>query len=256
VKKSELTYGAEELEAKYPRSVLLSLSVSLTLVLASALYPLIRESLEDKSSTPIPVKAKKVVNYSELKAPPPIDLERPEPEIYEAKPKAKTVKYLPPKPKKDELVPDEEELPTLEELESSMIGTEDVEGVDSVVVEQEDVIIATEPTEVPEPAEVFEFVEVMPEFGGGQEAFNEYLSKNLKYPPMAKEAQIQGRVFVSFVVEKDGSITNVQIVRGVHPSLDEEARRVISDMPPWKPGRQNQRDVRVRFTLPISFVLK
>jgi protein TonB len=125
-----------------------------------------------------------------------------------------------------------------------------------VVVEQEAVEVRPEAPPEPKKAEVFEFVEIMPEFRGGQEAFNAYLEKNLEYPAIAREARIEGKVFVSFIVEKDGSITQIEIVRSVHPALDGEAARVISQMPNWKPGQQNQQDVRVRFTLPISFILK
>lgn len=254
--KSNLSYGAEELERKYPASAAISLSAALVIMLAATLYPSIQEALKEKPTEQIPVKVKKVINYSELKAPPPIDIDRPEPQITKAQVPVKTVKYLPPKPEKDELVPDEEELPTQEELEQTMIGTQDIEGVDSIVVESQDVEIISEPITEEKPEEVFEFVEVMPEFPGGMDAFNAYLSKNLRYPQIAKEARIQGRVYVGFVIETDGSITNVEILRSVHPSLDDEAMRVVSQMPPWIPGRQNQRDVRVKFTLPVSFVLK
>ncbi len=227
------TYGAEELERKYPRSMLISLGVALLLVTAAVVYPLIVDRLNRQSEEAIPVKATKVINYSELKAPPPIDLEKVQPPVLEAKPKAKVIKYLPPKPKKDEEVIDEELIPTMDELSQDFIGTENIEGLDSIMIDSEEVIIASEKPE--EVEEVFEFVEVMPEFIGGMEAMNKYLSDNLRYPPMAKEAKIHGLVYVSFVVTDKGTIEEIQVVRGVHPSLDEEAVRVISSMPPWKP---------------------
>jgi len=248
------TYGAEELERKYPRSMLISLGVALLLVTAAVVYPLIVDRLNSQREEAIPVKAKKVINYSELKAPPPIDLEKVQPPVLEAKPKAKVIKYLPPKPKKDEEVINEELIPTMDELSQDFIGTENVEGLDSIMIDSEQVEIASEKPEKVE--EVFEFVEVMPEFIGGPEAMGKYLSDNLRYPPVAKENQIQGLVFVSFVVTTSGSIKDVQLARGVHPSLDQEAIRVISEMPPWKPGLQNRQKVSVRFTLPIRFVLK
>jgi protein TonB len=248
------TYGAEELERKYPMSALISLGIALLLVTAAVVYPLIVERLNRKSEEHIPVKAKKVINYSELKAPPPIDLEKVQPPILEAKPKAKVIKYLPPKPKKDEEVIEEEMIPTMDELSQDFIGTENIDGLDSIMIDSEDVEIASEK---PEEAErVFEFVEVMPEFIGGPEAMNSYLKENLRYPSMAKEAKIQGLVYVSFVVTTKGTIEEIQLARGVHPTLDTEAMRVISEMPPWKPGLQNSQKVSVRFTLPIRFVLK
>jgi protein TonB len=247
-------YGAEELERKYPRSMLLSLAASLVLVIAAAVYPLVVNSFKHQSEEAIPVKAKKVINYSELQAPPPIDLEKVQPPILEAKPKAKVIKYLPPTPKKDDEVIDEELIPTMDELSQDFIGTENVDGLDSIVIGSEEVEIASEsPVEVDQ---VFEFVEVMPEFVGGPEAMNRYLKENLNYPTLAKENQIQGLVFVSFVVTTAGSIENIQLARGVHPALDKEAMRVIAEMPPWKPGLQNRQKVSVRFTLPIRFVLK
>lgn len=103
---------------------------------------------------------------------------------------------------------------------------------------------------------IFEVVEHMPEFtGGGMPALMEYLSKNIKYPEAAMKKGIQGRGIVQFVVEKDGSITNVKILRGVDPELDKEAVRVVSTMPKWKPGTQRGEAVRVRFTVPVMFRL-
>lgn len=103
--------------------------------------------------------------------------------------------------------------------------------------------------------EIFVVVEEMPEFPGGQAALMKFLSDNIRYPVIAQENGIQGRVICSFVVERDGSITDVQVVRGVDPSLDKEAVRVIQSMPKWKPGKQRGKPVRVRFTLPIVFRL-
>ena len=103
---------------------------------------------------------------------------------------------------------------------------------------------------------IFEVVEHMPEFtGGGMPALMEYLSKNIKYPEAAMKKGIQGRGIVQFVVEKDGSITNVKILRGVDPELDKEAVRVVSAMPKWNPGTQRGEAVRVRFTVPVMFRL-
>lgn len=104
--------------------------------------------------------------------------------------------------------------------------------------------------------EIFVVVEEQPEFPGGQAALMKFLSENIRYPVIAQENGIQGRVICSFVVEKDGSITDVQVVRGVDPSLDKEAVRVIQSMPKWKPGKQRGKAVRVRFTLPIVFRLQ
>ena len=104
--------------------------------------------------------------------------------------------------------------------------------------------------------EIFVVVEVQPEFPGGQSAMMKFLSDNIKYPVIAQENGIQGRVITNFVVERDGSITDVQVVRGVDPSLDKEAVRVIQSMPRWSPGKQRGSAVRARFTLPVVFRLQ
>ena len=102
---------------------------------------------------------------------------------------------------------------------------------------------------------VFEVVEEMPEFPGGMQALMQYLAKNVKYPAEAHSAGIQGRVIISFIVKKDGSIADTKIARSVAPSLDKEAERVISTMPKWKPGKQRGEAVNVRFTVPVMFRL-
>jgi protein TonB len=104
--------------------------------------------------------------------------------------------------------------------------------------------------------EIFVVVEEQPEFPGGNTAMMKFLSNNIKYPVIAQENGIQGRVITNFVVERDGSITDVQVVRGVDPSLDKEAIRVIQSMPKWKAGKQRGSAVRVRFTLPVVFRLQ
>ena len=104
--------------------------------------------------------------------------------------------------------------------------------------------------------EIFVVVEKQPEFPGGMTALMKFLGDNIKYPVIAQENGIQGRVITNFVVERDGSISDVQIVRGQDPSLDKEAIRVIKTMPKWKPGQQRGKPVRVRFTLPVVFRLQ
>ena len=104
--------------------------------------------------------------------------------------------------------------------------------------------------------EVFLSVEENPEFPGGPAKLLEYVQKNLKYPMMARESDIQGRVFVGFVVEKDGSISNVRVLRGIGGGCDEEAVRVVQSLPKFKPGKQRGNPVRVQYTLPIVFKLQ
>ena len=103
--------------------------------------------------------------------------------------------------------------------------------------------------------QAFRAVEQMPSFPGGTKGMMEFLSKNTKYPEEAIKKEIQGTVFVQFIVEKDGSITDVRIIRGVNPLLDKEAIRVTKSMPRWTPGKQKGKPVRVEFTMPVKFVL-
>ena len=107
-----------------------------------------------------------------------------------------------------------------------------------------------------EETKVFDVVEQMPSFKGGDAALMEWLNKNIKYPVVAEENGIQGRVVATFVVERDGSITDVKIVKSVDPSLDKEAVRVLKAMPKWIPGRQNGQPVRVKYTVPVTFRLQ
>ncbi len=104
--------------------------------------------------------------------------------------------------------------------------------------------------------EVFYIVEDMPEFPGGEMAFREYIANTVKYPVVAQEKGIQGKVYVSFVVTKDGGVADAKIARGVAPSLDQEALRVVNNLPKWQPGKQRGKAVNVSYTIPINFVLQ
>ena len=115
-----------------------------------------------------------------------------------------------------------------------------------VEVEEEDV----------EEQQIFQVVEEMPEFPGGIGECMKWLSKNIKYPTISQENGVQGRVTIQFTVNKDGSIVDAVVVRGVDPYLDKEALRVVGQMPKWKPGKQRGKEVRVRYTLPVLFRLQ
>ena len=171
-----------------------------------------------------------------------------------------SVKFTPPVIKKDDEVKPEEELKSQEDLNktNTAIGSFDVKGNDEAggeVLKAKEVIAQPEPPKEEE-TKVFDVVEVMPSFPGGQGALFEWLSKNIKYPVVAEENGVQGRVIVTFVVERNGSITDVQVVKSVDPSLDKEAVRVVKAMPHWIPGKQNGSAVRVKFTVPVTFRLQ
>jgi protein TonB len=171
-----------------------------------------------------------------------------------------SIKFTAPVIKKDNLVNEEEEI-KLDEIEKSnkAIGALTVEGTDEVggeVLKIRDEIAPPEPPKAVEDNKIFEVVEQKPSFPGGDGALMSWLSQNIKYPSIAAEMGVQGRVIVQFVVEKDGSITDVKIAKSVDPSLDKEAARVIKSMPQWIAGRQNGSAVRVRFTVPVTFKLQ
>jgi len=103
---------------------------------------------------------------------------------------------------------------------------------------------------------VFVVVEESPEFQGGDQARIEYLIKNINYPKKARKAGIQGTVYITFIIEKDGKVSNVRILRGIGGGCDEESLRVVKNMPKWKPGRQRGKNVRVQYNMPLKFTLK
>ena len=108
----------------------------------------------------------------------------------------------------------------------------------------------------PNPNKVFDVVEQMPQYPGGMPALFQYISKNIKYPAEAEKAGVQGRVIVTFVVEKDGNVSNAKVVKSINPTLDAEALRVVNGMPNWNPGMQNGEPVRVKYTVPVTFRLQ
>ena len=171
-----------------------------------------------------------------------------------------SIKFTAPVIKKDEEVKPEEEMKNQDELlkTKTTIGAFTVVGNDEIGGE---VLKAKEEIAQPEPPKeeenkVFDVVEEQPSFPGGQGALMKWLSDNIKYPVIAAENGIEGRVIVQFVVSKTGAISNVNVVRGVDPSLDKEAVRVVSSMPNWTPGKQNGTTVNVRYTLPVTFKLQ
>lgn len=103
--------------------------------------------------------------------------------------------------------------------------------------------------------DVFVLVEQMPEFPGGQDSLYKFIGATILYPKEAKENSIEGKVYVNFTIEKDGSINEVKVIKGVHPLLDEEAVRVVESFPKWKPGKHKGKKVRVSFNIPLNFVL-
>ena len=167
-----------------------------------------------------------------------------------------TNKFTEPVIENDEKVVDDNELKTQSDLNEtkSAIGTINYnKGTDSTLAEvptSEDQISGEGYEDVP-----YEIVEQPPQPEGGMSAFSWYVSKNLKYPDLAKRNKIEGKVFVTFIVDIDGSLTNVKILKGIEGGCDEEALRVIRNAPKWIPGKQQNKPVRVQMILPLVFKL-
>ena len=171
-----------------------------------------------------------------------------------------SIKFTAPVIKKDDEVRPEDEMKSQDEIMNSKVavGFANVVGNDESgeVLKAKEVLV-TEPVKPKEEEnKVFDVVEQMPSFPGGMAALMAYLQKSIKYPPVAEENGIQGRVVCTFVVERDGSVTDVKVAKSVDPSLDKEAVRVVSAMPKWIPGKQNGQSVRVKYTLPVTFRLQ
>ena len=172
-----------------------------------------------------------------------------------------SVKFTAPVIKKDEEVKEEDEI-KLDEVQKSdkAVGAFTVEGNDevggAVLKAKEDIAAPEPPKHVVEETKIFTVVEQMPMFPGGDAALMGYLRDNMHYPTVAAENGVQGRVIVGFVVERDGSITDVNVLRSVDPSLDREAMRVVKAMPKWTPGKQNGSAVRVKYQVPVTFRLQ
>ena len=171
-----------------------------------------------------------------------------------------SIKFTAPVIKKDDEVRPEDEMKSQDEIMNSKVavGFANVVGNDESgeVLKAKEVLV-TEPVKPKEEEnKVFDVVEQMPSFPGGMAALMAYLQKSIKYPPVAEENGIQGRVVCTFVVERDGSVTDVRVAKSVDPSLDKEAVRVVSTMPKWIPGKQNGQSVRVKYTLPVTFRLQ
>ncbi len=254
-------YGAFRLRKDYPAVILRATIIGALIFVLAVLMPAILNAIVpkgDAQDTNIEVDLMKL-------PPPPIDPNEPPPpppppvEV----PKVNTVQFLPPEVKPDEQVQEEAKPPAVEELKDAVAAEKTQKGDPNA----EEVIMAPEestgPTKVEAAVEVekkddeiFTVVEQQPEFPGGMSKLGDYLGKNIRYPSAAQRANVAGRVFVSFVVNTDGSIQDVQVLKGLGFGTDEEATRVVKGMPKWRPGKQSGRPVRVKYNLPISFTLE
>lgn len=252
-------YGAYRLRQTSSKRYVVAFLIMLAFVILVALLPKLYgvvENLAKRNLGPM----EEVIELDNI----PIEEQVPDENIIKQEiappppPLKSTIQFVPPVIVKDEEVTDNE-MKTQEDILQSDLqvsvadvkGTDEEHGIDIAELEKNKVIIEEAPVEKP-----FEVVEQNPSFPGGLAELNKFLSDNIRYPVIAQENGIQGRVIIRFVVSKTGEISDVQVMRGVDPSLDKEAVRVVQSMPKWIPGRQRGQAVPVYFTLPVVFRLQ
>lgn len=253
-------YGAYRLRKSTGKrniwSIVIVLIAAVVIFSAIAIKNVIQANQRVAVTTAVELSSIQTKKQAKVEKKAPVKIEQPK-QVEKVK---SSIKFTAPVIKKDEDVKPEEEMKNQDDLQKTKttIGAFNVVGNDEIGGE---VLKAKEEIAQPEPPKeeenkVFDVVEEQPSFPGGQGALMQWLRDNIKYPVIAAENGIEGRVIVQFVVSKSGSISNVNVVRGVDPSLDKEAVRVVSNMPNWTPGKQNGTTVNVRFTLPVTFKLQ
>ena len=254
------SYGAYRLRKSTGKrniwSILIVLIAAVVIFSAIAIKNVIQANQRVAVTTGVELSQIQTKKQPKVEKKTPVKIEQPK-QVERVK---SSIKFTAPVIKKDEDVKPEEEMQNQDDLQKSKtaIGALNVQGNDEIggtVLKIQEEIAQPEPPKEEE-NKVFDVVEEQPSFPGGQGALMQWLSDNIKYPVIAAENGVQGRVIVQFVVSKTGSISDVKVVRGVDPSLDREAVRVVSQMPKWTPGRQNGTTVNVRYTLPVTFRLQ
>lgn len=255
-------YGAYRLrKSTTKRNILAMVAVVLLLVVAFIILT-VKNFVDEQRAKVAMTQVAELTNYEQPKKKAEVKQKKVEVEPERVVERVKSsIKFTAPVIKKDEEVKPDEELKTQDELMSTKtaIGTFDVKGNDDAngeILKAKEVIAEPEPPKHEEENKVFDIVEQQPMFPGGPAALVKYLSEHTKYPVVAQENGVQGRVTVQFVVEKDGSISDVHVLRGVDPSLDKEAVRVVKSLPRWTPGKQNGITVRVNYRVPVLFRLQ
>lgn len=247
-------YGAYELRKDNPRNTNKALLIGVAAFVLLISFKTILNAIDGF----IP-KADEKVKVTEVVLPPPPvneEVKPPPPPPEPPKPKVDQVRFPPPVVKPDNEVR-EKEPPTVKELEVADPGPKDQKGDPNAAITIDEPVGNADVKQVVEenPNQIFTAVEQVPTFPGGEAGFNKYLSKAIHYPAIARENNVQGRVIVQFVVERDGSLTDIKVVRGIGSGCDEEAMRALKASPKWKPGIQNGRPVRVQYSVPVAFAL-
>lgn len=255
-------YGAYRLRKSTTKRNILAMVAVVILLIVAFIILTVKNFVDEQRAKVAMTQVAELTNYKQPEKKAEVKQKKVEVEPERVVERVKSsIKFTAPVIKKDEEVKPDEELKTQDELMSTKtaIGTFDVKGNDDAngeVLKAKEVIAEPEPPKHEEENKVFDIVEQQPLFPGGPAALMKYLSEHTKYPVVAQENGVQGRVTVQFVVEKDGSISDVHVLRGVDPSLDKEAVRVVKSMPRWTPGKQNGITVRVNYRVPVLFRLQ
>lgn len=255
-------YGAYRLRKSTTKRNILAMVAVVILLIVAFIILTVKNFVDERRAKVAMTQVAELTNYDQPKKKAEVKQKKVEVEPERVVERVKSsIKFTAPVIKEDEEVKPDEELKTQDELMSTKtaIGTFDVKGNDDAngeILKAKEVIAEPEPPKHEEENKVFDIVEQQPLFPGGPAALMKYLSENTKYPVVAQENGVQGRVTVQFVVEKDGSISDVHVLRGVDPSLDKEAVRVVKSMPRWTPGKQNGITVRVNYRVPVLFRLQ
>ena len=255
-------YGAYRLRKSTTKRNILAMVAVVILLIVAFIILTVKNFVDEQRAKVAMTQVAELTNYKQPEKKAEVKQKKVEVEPERVVERVKSsIKFTAPVIKKDEEVKPDEELKTQDELMSTKtaIGTFDVKGNDDAngeILKAKEVIAEPEPPKHEEENKVFDIVEQQPLFPGGPAALMKYLSEHTKYPVVAQENGVQGRVTVQFVVEKDGSISDVHVLRGVDPSLDREAVRVVKSMPRWTPGKQNGITVRVNYRVPVLFRLQ
>jgi periplasmic protein TonB len=251
LKEKNKDYGAYDMRKlsnnRHGKALLI---ISVLFVFSLLLPGLIKTVLPEKKE-----KMVEVTSMADLKIEQEIPKEENRIAVPPPPPLKSTIKFTPPVITPDEEVIVEEVVKTQEELNQTDVaisiadveGTDEINGVDIATLDENQAITQEEVDQV------FGIVDQMPEFPGGELALRRWIANNIRYPKIAAEKGIQGKVYINFVVEKDGSISGVRVLKSVEASLDKEALRVIVSLPRWSPGLQGGKPVRVSYNVPINF---
>lgn len=236
-------YGAYYVRKKYQKVILMAMGIAVGSLVIGISIPLLLKVLNLK-------KKEEVVSIKvDLKAPPPPDKNLPPPPPPPPPPPKPLINQLKVTPPVVAKVNPDTVIATVKQVQVTNAGTTNQKGKDTMIIAP----ITTNNAIGDDANKVFTIVQQKPQFPGD---VNKWLADHIEYPEQAKEANIQGTVYVSFVVEKDGSISSVTVLRGPNPSLNNEAKTKVASMPKWSPGQQNGHAVRVQYMLPVHFILR